>query len=184
MGEMRWKRCRTAILGAGSWGTSLGILLARKGIDVALIDPDPALAARMESARENSNFLPGFLFPPTLHVMYDIPRATAGRTTIVMAVPSQVFREVAAKLPVGGCPGADWVVATKGLEEGTGLRMSEVLREVKPGRSRLRPGRAEPGPRGRRRATHDGPGRRGRPSSGCAGPGSVSRPDLSGLHEQ
>jgi glycerol-3-phosphate dehydrogenase (NAD(P)+) len=123
---------RASVLGAGSWGTSLGILLARKGIDVVLIDPDPGVAARMESDRENANFLPGFLFPPTLHVMYDIPRAVEGRTAVVLAVPSQAFREVAAKIPAGVPSGADWVIATKGLEEGSGLRMSEVLTQVRP----------------------------------------------------
>ncbi len=124
---------RTAIFGAGSWGTSLGILLARKGVEVALIDPDPTLAARMESTRENSNFLPGFLFPPALHVMYDISRAIGGCATVVMAVPSQVLRAVAGKVPAGAVPTVDWVIATKGLEEGTGLRMSEVLTEARPG---------------------------------------------------
>lgn len=123
---------RATVIGAGSWGTALSIILARKGIEVAMVDPDPLLASRMETARENANFLPGFCFPPTLHVMYDIQRAVGSAGTVVLAVPSQVFREVVGKVAPLVEPGVDWVIATKGLEIGTGLLMSEVLAEARP----------------------------------------------------
>jgi glycerol-3-phosphate dehydrogenase (NAD(P)+) len=122
---------RAAVIGAGSWGTALAILLARKGIDVAMVDPDPLLASRMETSRENANFLPGFLFPQTLHVMYDMSRAVEASATVVLAVPSQVFRQVVGKaVPLVGTE-VDWVIATKGLEVGSGLLMSEILAEAR-----------------------------------------------------
>ncbi len=120
------------IIGAGSWGTALGILLARRGMDVRLRDPDPTLADEMDRARENVNFLPGFSFPQTLHAMYDIRVALEGADVGVLAVPSQVVRTVAGQIPGGEMGERDWVIAAKGLEEGTGLRMSEVVAELRP----------------------------------------------------
>ena len=121
-----------AVIGAGSWGTALAILLAGRGHEVRMRDPDPAVAARLEEERENRNFLPGFRFPSSLHVMYDIRRAVEGTATAVLAVPSQVMRSVVEDVPVDLVAGRDWVSATKGLEEGSGLRMSEVVSQAWP----------------------------------------------------
>jgi glycerol-3-phosphate dehydrogenase (NAD(P)+) len=120
------------ILGAGSWGTALGLTLARKGIEVRLRDPDLRLVQAIQEAGENVNFLPGFPFPPGLRVMYDLHGALAGMDVGVLAVPSQVFREVLAEIPEEDADRCDWVIATKGLEEQSGLRMSEIAREMRP----------------------------------------------------
>jgi len=120
-------RAPVGILGAGSWGTSLGILLAERGIPVRLRDPDPSLAASMDETRENLNFLPGFRFPMNLHVMYDIREALEGTSTAVLAVPSQVMRSVLDQVAGDLVAGRDWVIATKGLEVESGLRMSEIV---------------------------------------------------------
>ncbi len=122
-----------AVIGAGSWGTTLSILLARNGLEVRMREPDPDLAARMESERENANFLPGFLFPQTLHVMYDMESAIHGASAVVLAVPSQALRGVVSEVPRDCGRGMPWVVATKGLEEGSGYRMTEVVSQVRPG---------------------------------------------------
>lgn len=120
------------IIGAGSWGTALGILLARRGFDVRVHEVESAVALKLEAERENVNFLPGFPFPESLHVMYDLSVALDGVATAVLAVPSHVFRSVVSRIPPErfACP--DWVIATKGLEEESGLRMSEILAELRP----------------------------------------------------
>lgn len=128
-------RGTVGIIGAGSWGTALGILLAKRGMEVRLRDPDPALVRVMEDARENVNFLPGFSFPQGLRVMYDIRVALEGTDVGVLAIPSQVFRSVVTEIPSEAMEGRDWVIATKGLEEVTGLRMSEVVAELRPAAS-------------------------------------------------
>lgn len=121
-----------AIIGAGSWGTALGILLAKRGIEVRMRDPDRRIAAHLEADRENANFLPGFPFPPTLHVMYDIEAALEGAAFVVLAVPSQVMREVVRGISADLGRGAVWIVASKGLEEGSGCRMTEVVAQERP----------------------------------------------------
>jgi glycerol-3-phosphate dehydrogenase (NAD(P)+) len=121
-----------AIVGAGSWGSALAVLLAGRGIPVRLRDPDPGVAESMERERENLNFLPGFRFPPALHVMYDLRGALEGASVAVLAVPSRVFRLVVEQIPRDLIPQRDWVVATKGLEEESGLRMSEIVRGIHP----------------------------------------------------
>jgi glycerol-3-phosphate dehydrogenase (NAD(P)+) len=122
-----------AVLGTGAWGTALAIVLCRKGISVRMRAHEPEIADDLEGRRENVNFLPGFLFPPELHVMYDIEAALDGTVAAVVAVPSQVIRQVLSSIPASTVPGRDWVIATKGLEEGSGLRMSEVVRAALPG---------------------------------------------------
>ncbi|MBD3160961.1 MAG: NAD(P)H-dependent glycerol-3-phosphate dehydrogenase [Candidatus Eisenbacteria bacterium] len=115
------------VLGAGSWGTSLGLLLARRGIPVRLRERTEELATEMETARENRNFLPGFRFPDPLHVMYDMQRALDGCRFAVLAVPSQVLPEVLELVPAERGTGPIWVIATKGLDERTGERMSTLV---------------------------------------------------------
>ena len=72
------------VLGAGSWGTALAILLARNGHAVRLWGRDAGTVARLAAARCNDRFLPGFEFPPGLQ-----PRAAGGARMLVIAVPSQ-----------------------------------------------------------------------------------------------
>ncbi|MDM7916129.1 MAG: NAD(P)H-dependent glycerol-3-phosphate dehydrogenase [Candidatus Eisenbacteria bacterium] len=122
----------TAILGGGSWGTALSILLAGRGAPVRLWAFEAEEAQRMEAERENATFLPGFRFPPTLHVMYRIEEALEEAEAIVLAVPSTVLRGVVEQIDPARVTGRDVVVATKGLEEESGKRMSEVVRERLP----------------------------------------------------
>lgn len=129
---------RCAVIGAGSWGTALGIQLARNGRETWMWDRDAARAERMEAARENARYLPGNPFPPSLHVTADMDRALHGAEMVVAVVPSQAIRpvmtEVAARLQ--GEPPI--CCASKGIEVDTLLTMDEVLQEVLP--ERLRPG--------------------------------------------
>jgi glycerol-3-phosphate dehydrogenase (NAD(P)+) len=122
---------RIGVLGAGSWGTTLAIVLAENGHDVALWDHDASRAKRIESARENTQYLPGVTLPEGAHVSGDLAAAARNASMVVFAVPSHTVRETARKLAATGALAGDAVLvsATKGLEEGTHRRMSEILRE-------------------------------------------------------
>jgi glycerol-3-phosphate dehydrogenase (NAD(P)+) len=122
-------RPATTILGTGAWATALALVLCRKGIPVRMRAHEPAIAHGLRKDRENVNFLPGFLFPPELHVMYDIGESLEGDGPVVIAVPSQVLRSVLSGVPSACVAGRDWIIATKGLDETTGQRMSEVVAE-------------------------------------------------------
>ncbi|MGE3276062.1 MAG: NAD(P)H-dependent glycerol-3-phosphate dehydrogenase [Vicinamibacterales bacterium] len=116
-----------AVIGAGSWGTALAVHLASVGHDVRLWARDGALAADMERRRANAVYLPDVTFPDGLAPTGDLPAALAGTGVVVVAVPSHGVRLLARQAAPHLAPGTIVVSATKGLEEGTLLRMSEVL---------------------------------------------------------
>ena len=125
------------VLGAGSWGTALAVHLARTGHDVRLWARDASLAAHMAEARTNDTYLPGIVLPPALQPTHVLEAALAEAEFIVMAVPSHGLRLVARAaspfLPAGGT----LVSATKGLEQDSMLRMSEVLHDECPDASAI-----------------------------------------------
>lgn len=120
------------VLGSGSWGTALGVHLARTGHEVRLWARDPQLAAQMSSARVNGTYLPGIELPAALRATSVIEDAVAGAEFIVIAVPSHGVRAVVRAASPFVATGGTLVSATKGLEEGTLLRMSEVIRSEGP----------------------------------------------------
>jgi glycerol-3-phosphate dehydrogenase (NAD(P)+) len=116
------------VLGAGSWGTALAVHLARTGHSVRLWARDASLAAAMAGSRENVAYLPGITLPAALRPTGDVAEALEGAEFVVTAVPSHGLREVARMARRHLPPACAIVSATKGLEEGSLLRMSEVLR--------------------------------------------------------
>ncbi len=119
----------TVVLGAGSFGTALGLVLARNGLAVTLWGHQPAAIAAIAAARENIAYLPGVKLPPELRLTSDLAVAQ-GADLLLLVTPSKAVRETAAKLAaVGLAKGAVLVSCTKGVERGTGMRMSEVLAE-------------------------------------------------------
>jgi glycerol-3-phosphate dehydrogenase (NAD(P)+) len=122
-----------AVLGAGSWGTTLAVLLARKGYQVRLWAHRPEFAAQLEAERENSRYLKGISFPDTMQVVADLHTLVDWSQMIVTAVPSQALRETALGFSDIPLNGKILVNVAKGIEIGTGKRMSEVLLEVLPG---------------------------------------------------
>jgi len=118
---------RVSVLGSGSWGTALAILLGRKGYDVVLWSRRSEQAVQMQSSRENTQYLPGFTLPESVDCTGDLPKALTGCNALVLAVPSTAVRDVAhelnGKLPLGTL----LVHAGKGLESETGMRGSEVI---------------------------------------------------------
>jgi glycerol-3-phosphate dehydrogenase (NAD(P)+) len=123
---------RIGVLGSGSWGTALAVHLAHTGHDVRLWARDPALASQMAATRENSVYLPGISLPATLSPTTDLASALDDAQFVVFAVPSHGMRDVAHQANASLPRACAIVSATKGLEEATMLRMSEVLRQELP----------------------------------------------------
>lgn len=127
-------RERAVVLGAGSWGTTLAILLDERGHEVRLWEYYPELAEAIRAYRENCRYLPGIPVPRSIRVTSDVNEALDGASYLVFATPSHTVRGVARM--VRSSPNFDkasFVInAAKGLEEGTLYRMSQVLSEELP----------------------------------------------------
>lgn len=119
---------RVSVIGAGSWGTALAIVLAQHGYAVTLWVYEPELAQAMASERENRIFLPGFALPPAIRPTALLEDALA--PLLIIAVPSHALRATLTRLRPLLPPAAEIVLATKGLEEETLLRVSEVAEAV------------------------------------------------------
>jgi glycerol-3-phosphate dehydrogenase (NAD(P)+) len=126
---------RAAVLGAGSWGTALAIHLARAGVPVILWARRPEVAAAIGAARENPAYLPGCRLPDSLIVSGDLAAALADRDLVIFAAPAQATRALFGAAAPHLAAGADLVLASKGLEQGNGLRLTEVLAAAIPARA-------------------------------------------------
>lgn len=122
-----------SVLGAGSWGTALGLLIARNGFPVRLWDIDPEHVGQMRDRRENARYLPGIAFPDNLDVYSDIGEAAAGAPGILVVVPSHAFRATLrriAGLRAGKAPILAW--GTKGFDKERSVLLSDVAAELLP----------------------------------------------------
>jgi glycerol-3-phosphate dehydrogenase (NAD(P)+) len=118
------------VLGAGSWGTALAVQLARSDRPVRLWGRDGEAIASMAEARENRRYLPGVAFPDSLVPCRDLGGCIEGVTDILIAVPSEGFRETLTKIQplLRGDERICW--ATKGIELSTGKLPHQVVAEV------------------------------------------------------
>lgn len=126
---------RIAVLGAGSWGTALAILLCRNGHRVALWGHEPEQVAEINRDRENRRFLPGFSLPEAIQATASLEAALTGARACLLVVPSHAFAEVIGKLK-GLLPlhlGVAW--ATKGLNPQTGGLLHTIARQFFPDES-------------------------------------------------
>ncbi len=121
---------QVAILGAGSFGTALALHLALEGHRVRLWARDAALAAEIERRRENAIYLPGVELPAAVSATSDFAETLEESDLIIVAVPSHGLRHVMEAARPHLPAGAAIVSTTKGLEEGTLLRMSQLLAEA------------------------------------------------------
>ncbi|CAK0769765.1 glycerol-3-phosphate dehydrogenase [Gammaproteobacteria bacterium] len=121
---------RIAVLGAGSWGTALAILLAGNGHTTRLWGHLPAAMAELADGRENRAFLPGIPFPSALSPTDRLPEALEGAQEVLLVVPSHAFRETLGLCAphLTGSMGISW--ATKGFEPKTGQLLHEVAEEL------------------------------------------------------
>jgi glycerol-3-phosphate dehydrogenase (NAD(P)+) len=124
---------QATVLGGGGWGTALAVHLARIGHDVVLWARDPALVADMQARRANAVYLPDVVFPERLRVTATLGEALRGTTLIVAAIPSHGTRAVLRQAAPDVRPGSVIVSATKGLEQDSLYRVSEIVSQELPG---------------------------------------------------
>ncbi len=119
-----------AVIGAGSWGTALAIALAERFSEVSVWARDPACAAAMREKRENTRYLPGFFLPPNVAVSSEVGWAVSEAEVVLVAVPSAHVRNIVELARPHFVPSVPLVSATKGLEENSLYRMSQVMIEI------------------------------------------------------
>jgi glycerol-3-phosphate dehydrogenase (NAD(P)+) len=128
---------RIAILGGGSWGTALAIVLsrARRKHGISLWVHDPTLAESMRRDRENRSYLPGHRLNADINVSSEILDAISGAQILIGAIPTAYARAVYSVATASVPPRSIFVSAAKGLEPATHKRMSEVVFEIFPKKS-------------------------------------------------
>lgn len=114
------------VLGAGSWGTALAMVLARNGQPVWLWGRNPDHVQAMISSRQNPRFLPNQNFPETLQPITQLTPYVSQVKEIIVVVPSHAFREILNKIAPNLLPQARICWATKGLENQSGLLLHQV----------------------------------------------------------
>ena len=126
---------KIAVLGAGSWGTILANLLVENGHQVELWGNDPKKVAEINEQHTNTHYLPDFKIDPQLHATIDLNVALDQVDVVLFVIPTQAIRAVAEQIvPVMIAKKVKPVIVTasKGLEQGTHKRISEVLTEAIP----------------------------------------------------
>jgi len=125
---------QVGVVGAGAWGTTLAIKLAAAERPVTLWAHTAEAGEELATLRENRRYLPGVVFPPNLRVATDDAYLAEPHRAFVLAVPSAHLRETLQRLRAALYPEAALLSVVKGIEQGTHLRMSEVIAEELPGR--------------------------------------------------
>ena len=123
---------RVAVIGAGSWGTTVASLVA-KNADTILWARRSDIAKDVEANHANSAYLPGFNLSPTLRATDDLAEAVSQADVLVVGVPSHGFRQTLEEAASHLRPWVPIVSLTKGFEVGTQMRMTEVVNELLPG---------------------------------------------------
>ena len=126
---------KIAVLGAGSWGTALAVWLAARGHAVTLWGHDAAHIRDLRETGTNAKYLPGVSLLPSVGLADDLAAAADGADLLLFVTPSRALRAVAGQVRdrVRLAPEATLLSCTKGIEYGTGARMSEILAECLPG---------------------------------------------------
>jgi glycerol-3-phosphate dehydrogenase (NAD(P)+) len=121
---------RIAVAGAGSWGTTLAVHLSGLGHEVALWVYETDLYERMLKDRVNVTYLPEVRVDPAVRLERELDAAVRGCETVLLAVPSHVYRDILVSLRGWLPAGAILISATKGIENDSLMIMSEVVRSV------------------------------------------------------
>lgn len=119
-----------AVVGAGSWGTALALLLSRKGYRIRLWVYEPELVDTIRDTRQNAYFLPGYDLPETIIPSNNLKEVLENTDFIVLVTPSQMIRNVLLQALPHIRPNAVVVGASKGIENSTLLRVSQIVEEV------------------------------------------------------
>lgn len=123
---------KIAVLGAGSWGSTLATVLVENSHDVKLYTNIPAQADELNEKHTNEHYMPGFKYPEKLYATTDLEEAVDGADAILFVVPTKVIRLVAGQLKdiLAKTNARPLIIhASKGLEIGTHKRISEIIME-------------------------------------------------------
>jgi len=123
---------KIGVIGAGSWGTSLANLLARKGFNVDLWVFEPEIVKQIKELNENKKFLPDISLSSNIHPSNDISLVASGKDLLLLVVPSHLMRDTSQKLADYVSNHTIIVSASKGIENKTHLTMSNVLKQTLP----------------------------------------------------
>ena len=121
-----------AVLGAGSWGTALAMVLADNGFRTALWARDASLAAAINAQRENTRYLPDIPLPAGVHATADLGEALREARVVTLVVPSHALRELAVQIAPLMPSGAPIVAAIKGIENDSLALPSQILEQALP----------------------------------------------------
>ena len=124
---------RIVVIGAGSWGTALASLWAEDGRPISLWGNNAERIARVQETRENTDYLPGVRLPENVCATHDLGECKDA-DLIVFVTPSMALRDIAVRVREAAVKesGAVLLSCTKGIEHGSGMRMSEILSEIFP----------------------------------------------------
>ncbi|MBA2275208.1 MAG: NAD(P)H-dependent glycerol-3-phosphate dehydrogenase, partial [Chloroflexi bacterium] len=120
-----------AVVGAGTWGTTLALLLARTG-PVTLVARDQGQASLLADSRENARYLPGVRLPVEIEIVAEPDALRDAEELVILAVPSAAMREVCAAAAPAIAPETVLLSVAKGIERGSLRRMSQVVTEEIP----------------------------------------------------
>ncbi len=121
-----------SIIGAGSWGTAIAVLLAEKGMNVKLWARDKELIEKMKDTRENSDYLPGTALSENITVSSDMEYCCNKSEAIIVASPSHAMRDICTRMKEFVTKDQTMISLTKGIENVTLNRMSEIITELMP----------------------------------------------------
>lgn len=120
---------KIAVLGDGGWGTALAIILSKKGFSVTLWGAFGDYARYLDKKRVNTKFLPGIRIPKNINITHNLKETLNSKDLIILALPSQYMRDILKKIKRAGySKKAIYLSVTKGIEMGSLMRMSEVIR--------------------------------------------------------
>lgn len=123
---------KTAVIGAGGWGTALSVIWSKQGCDISLWGKQSGRVEQLRQARENTAYLPGIKLPTTISLTSDLA-VCADADLIVFVTRSTALRETATRVGAAKIKrGAVLLSCIKGIEHGSGKRMSEILAEIFP----------------------------------------------------
>jgi glycerol-3-phosphate dehydrogenase (NAD(P)+) len=124
---------RIAVIGAGAWGTALTVSLARRGgHQLSLWAHSPDHAVQLADTGENTRYLPGFILPADVRITANLSHAIAGADMLLCVTPSQALRSVMVQIAPMLTSRQILLSASKGIEEKTFLRMSQIMSEYAP----------------------------------------------------
>jgi glycerol-3-phosphate dehydrogenase (NAD(P)+) len=124
---------KISIIGAGAWGTALAVVLTRAGRDVTIWARTPEIAATINASHENPVYLPGVRLDPRVRASADMAEAAPCDAALLVA-PAQHLRAIAEQLSKHLKKNTPAVIGAKGIEQGSGLLMTEVVAQALPGR--------------------------------------------------